>query len=302
MKHTKYKSKLGASGFTLVELLVAMTITVVLVGMLVYMGSTSMDAFNDTRNEVRASRQAKQAMDRISRDFESIVLRRDGNDVEWLYSGDETSSLRGPSGREIPNTNRVIFFTAATDRYNGEINTENDNGGDVSAVSYRLVYRDQISDSDAEEYAVFSLYRNLADPDEAFDLIAEDDLLAQSATVFSDNEDLAAENFLVENIYEFTLTFIVKYTDENEAEQIERVVMAQGGSGFNQFSIRGNTLESSPALDGQANTGTLDGVEVSITVLTDRGMTLAKNSGISQEELLKNHSFHYTKSIITPNF
>ena len=78
--------------------------------------------------------------------------------------------------------------------------------------------------------------------------------------------------------------------------------MAQGGSGFNQFSIRGNTLESSPALDGQANTGTLDGVEVSITVLTDRGMTLAKNSGISQEELLKNHSFHYTKSIITPNF
>ena len=48
------------------------------------------------------------------------------------------------------------------------------------------------------------------------------------------------------------------------------------------------------------NNGTIIGAEVSITVLTDRGLTLAKKSGISQEDLVKKHSYHYTKTITTP--
>ena len=54
------------SGFTLIELLVSMVITVVLLGVLVYMTGISMDTYKKSRNEVRASRQAKEALDTIA--------------------------------------------------------------------------------------------------------------------------------------------------------------------------------------------------------------------------------------------
>ena len=109
------------SGFTLIELLVSMVITVVLLGVLVYMTGISMDTYKKSRNEVRASRQAKEALDTIAKDFESMISRRDGNTYEWLYAGQEPSSLKGPTNKEIPNTSQLIFFTGATDRYDGNI-------------------------------------------------------------------------------------------------------------------------------------------------------------------------------------
>ena len=62
-----------------------------------------MDTYRDSRNEVRASRQAKEALETISKDLESMVSRRDGNTYEWLYAGVEPRGLEGPDGREITN-------------------------------------------------------------------------------------------------------------------------------------------------------------------------------------------------------
>ncbi len=245
------KIKRLKSGFTLIELLVAMAITVILLGVLVYMTGISMDTYKRSRNEVRASRQAKEALEIISKDFESMVSRRDGNDYEWLYAGKEKSSLTGPSGKElqITNSSHLIFFTGATDRYNGQINVDNvDKGGDVSAVCYRLVFRDQIGDTDDEEYAVYSLYRHLINPDEAFGvggtsgLLAEADLESAYTGLFDDTADLAASNFLVENIYEFTVTFLVEYTvvvGGATVTKIERVSLSNGGE-YEEVRVRGN--------------------------------------------------------------
>jgi type II secretory pathway pseudopilin PulG len=293
------------SGFTLVELLVAMMITIVLLGVLVYLTAISMDTYRDSRNEVRASRQAKEALETISKDLESMVSRRDGNTYEWLYAGVEPRGLEGPDGREITNASQLIFFTGATDRYNGKIGTADDKGGDVSAVTYRLVYRDQIGNTDSDEFAVFSLYRHLLNPDEAFDLLAVDDLKTTSSNVFNDTKDLTAENFLVENIYEFTFTMLVEYTETSGGStvtRIERVSLMQDAAasgGFQEFRLKGNAIELTPAKAELAN-GRILGAEVSITVLTDRGITLAKRSGLPVEELVKKHSYHFTKSIITP--
>jgi len=183
MKINRFPAKFSkSSGFTLIELLVAMSITVVLIGVLVYLTAISMDTYRDSRNEVRASRQAKEALETISKDLESMVSRRDGNSYEWLYAGPETNTQQGPTNKEITNTSHLIFFTGATDRYNGDIGGALDKGGDVSAVSYRLVYRDQIGDPNDDKFAVFSLYRRLVDPDETFGkdpnpgLLAVDDL------------------------------------------------------------------------------------------------------------------------------
>lgn len=313
MKINRYPGKFSKStGFTLIELLVAMSITVVLIGVLVYLTAISMDTYRDSRNEVRASRQAKEALETISKDLESMVSRRDGNKYEWLFAEAETSGLSGPSNKEIPNTSRVIFFTGATDRYGGEIGEAADKGGDVSAVSYRLVYKDQISGGSATSegpFPVFSLYRHLVNPDEAFNLLAADDLKGASATVFSDAKDLMADNFLVENIYEFTLTFLIEVsvTDSKGATvtHIVRATMKPGG--MTKFIVRGNALDYQGTINlptgvsaDQVANGSIIGVEASITVLTDRGLTLAQKSGISRADLVKKHGHHYTKTITTP--
>lgn len=289
-----------------------MTITIILLGVLIYLTGISMDTYRDSRNQVRSSRQAKEAISTIAQDFESMVLRKDGNNHEWLYAGEETSSLRGPSGKEIPNTSRLIFFTGATDRYNGDIGGADDQGGDVSAVSYRLVYRDQISDTDDETHAVFSLYRHLIDPDEAFEhLLAVEDLEQEYTSEFNDSEDFDSENFLVENIYEFSVTFLVEVVVNTTGTPVTHTVRAtmSPGNAIDEFTVTGSGIEyegdidfpsSSNLTKEQVEDGSIVGVDISITVLSDQGLTLAKRSGIDRAELIRKHGTHYTKSITTP--
>lgn len=308
------KTKRIQAGFTLIELLVSMSITVILLGILVYMTGISMDRYKESRNEVRASRQAKEAMNVIASDLESMVSRRDGMSHEWLYIGQEPRGLEGPNGKEVTNASQLIFFTGATDRYNGAIGTDQDSGGDVSAVCYRLVYRDQISNKEADEadsYPVFALYRHLVDPDETFGiggakgLLAVDNLQSEYRGMFRDQDDLTAAHFLVENIYEFTVTFLVEYTvssGTNTEKRIERVTLRQGEtSGYTEFRLTGDLISVKGGSNGSKfENGNIVGAEISITVLTDQGMVLAAKSGMKREEIIKKHTYHYTKKINTP--
>jgi len=300
------------AGFTLVELLVAMTITIILLGVLVYMTGISTDTYRNARSEVRAARQAKEALNAITNDFESMVLRRDGAAFEWLYAGEETSRLDGPVGREIANTCRLIFFTAATDRYNGTVGGASDAGGDVSAVGYRLVYRDQISNTNDETHAVFSLYRTLADPDVTFsNILAAEDLEAAYTGQFSDDADFEPSNFLVENVYEFSVTFLIEVPVEQNGITINHTVRAtmSPGNHLNEFRVSGSDISFEGTIEypsgsnltqDQVQNGTLAGVDVSITVLYDQGVILAKRPGIDRADFARKHGYHYTKSIVLP--
>ena len=302
----------GKAGFTLVELLVAMTITIILLGVLVYMTGVSTDTYRRTRSEVRAARQAQEALSAIANDFESMVMRRDGNAFEWLYAGEETSRLDGPEGREIVNTSRLIFFTSATDRYNGAVGEAGDAGGDVSAVGYRLVYRDQISDTDDEAHAVFSLYRTLADPDETFNnILAATNLEAAYTAQFSDDKDFEPSNFLVENIYEFSVTFLIEVPVEENGVTVTHTVRAtmSPGNHLREFRVSGSDIDfegsiqyptGSRLTQDQVENGTLAGVDISITVLSDQGVIQAKRTGIDPADLIKKYGYHYTKSVIVP--
>ena len=61
-------------GFTLVELLVALAITAIIVSMLVTITATALQGYSSSRNRVTASREAKAAIDQLSRDLESLVV------------------------------------------------------------------------------------------------------------------------------------------------------------------------------------------------------------------------------------
>ena len=121
----------------MLELMVAMSVTVILLGMVTFMTGVSMDGYKGSRDKVVAGRQAKEALDAITKDFEAMVARADGSDNMWLYAEVEpnlSTALGGPAGKTITNAPRLIFFTGAPDRYDGDIGGTNDNGGDVSAV------------------------------------------------------------------------------------------------------------------------------------------------------------------------
>ncbi len=299
-------------GFTLIELLVAMSITVILLGVLVYITGISMDTYKRSRNEVRASRQAKEALEIISKDFESMISRRDGNNYEWLYAKVETidGDDQTATGVGLANKSQLIFFTGATDRYDGNIGNDDpakgtvDDGGDVSAVGYRLAYKDQISDNSDDKFKVFSLYRRLVDPKDAFDkLLAVGDLTAVGE--FTEANDLVASNFLVENIYEFTVTFLVEYSiissgaNPTTTTKIERVTLSPGS--YDEFRLLGNKIQASGSKATEIENGNLIGVEVSISVITDHGLTVAKhmNPALWKENAAK-YTYHFTKTINTP--
>ncbi len=308
----KLHSNKTSRGFTLVELLVAMAITALIVTILVSITSLSLDTWNRSRSEIRASRQGKAMLDSLARDFESLVVRR-GNDFEWLYAGSNPPS-GGPGGTSSPNAVDLLFFTAATDRYDGQIGVVNvDLGGDVSAVGYQLAYKDAIGGSSTPGFETFILYRKLINPDQTFtDLLGQTDLEAGFASATSGVDAIDAdENFICENIYQFSVTFHVAVTSASGTGpgQTRSVAVPIGpGSAAANLRITGTGVDtaftSSAATNAEIRSGEITAVEISLTVLSDFGlqqMRLRPLSGTAKDDFIARNSYHYSKIVPVPH-
>lgn len=293
-------------GFTLAELLVAMGITAIILTLLVSVTGVALDGWRVSRNKVRASRQAKAALDQLSRDFESMVVRS-GNNFEWLYSESESDEV-GPSGGKSPNAAEILFFTAATDRYDGQIGVDGiDEGGDVSAVRYKLYYKDPIADSETD-YSVFALFRQLVNPDDSFEeLLAQDDLSKAFGGVKGEPDE--ASNFVCENIYEISVVFLIEYTVDSGGKletRFERIPVLAKGAGTDPvdwFRVRGNGIEVEGNMNPEYGRGRVISVDLSVSVITDSGiatMRKASFSGSAKEKFLAKNTYHYMKTILLP--
>ena len=302
-----FKNKSKRRGFTMIELLVAVTITTIIITVLVGMTRVAMDAWSDSRDRIKASRVAKESLDKISRDLEGIIVRS-GNVYEWAVVKSDSGNSDGPtSNTQLANPTEMIFFTGATDRYSGEIGTDVDLGGDVSAVSYSLVFQDQL-DPSGNNFPVFALYRNLVNPNEVFEnLLAQEDLGAEYASLGAGVGDTTAQNnFLVENIFDLTLTFIFEY-DEAGVTRYERVPVIATGD-VKEVRIFGDRVEIDGSVltaDGTSNKITrLSGAELSVFVLPDRAMNALRRQPINSDtdfsEYLRKNGYHYSKSVILP--
>jgi prepilin-type N-terminal cleavage/methylation domain-containing protein len=302
------------SGFTLIELLVAMTITTVIVTVLVSITAVALDTWQRGRAEIRAARQAKSMLDTMAKDFESLVSRR-GNNFEWLYSKVETD-LPGPSANRSSNAADLYFFTAATDRYDGNIGGTADKGGDVSCVGYQLKWQDPLEGEEDAPAANFVLYRLLVNPDETFEkLLGKEDLEQVFASEYG-SKVKEVENFVCENVYQFTLTFQVEVTrapsgGSGSPEIVPvRVTLGDSGAG-KELRLRGNGLEFDgstgsikPSVSSdELKAGRLTGVEIGITVLSDSAVIRLNNSALNQqvrEKILAQESFQYSRIVELP--
>lgn len=301
-------------GFTLVELMVAMAITVLIVTMLVYITSIAMNSWQRSRAEVRASNQAKAMVDSLAHDFEAMVVRR-GNTFEWLYA-EANKDLPGPDALRSTSAADLYFFTAATDRYDGKIGTKDDKGGDVSAVAYRLTYRDPVAtsgSSGSKDAETFALYRSLHNPDETFkDFLGKPDLKSVFSGHAKELEEL--RNYVCENVYQFSVTFNVEVMKKSEKESKLEIVpltisSAEGPQAIPQLRLMGTGIDAS-SYKGSAVTpeelkaGRLRSVQISLTVLSDFAIEQMRkrkiNDSAQRTKFFNEHSYHFTKLVEIP--
>jgi prepilin-type N-terminal cleavage/methylation domain-containing protein len=298
-------------GFTLIELMVAMAITSLIVTVLVSITAIALDTWTRSRSEIRAARQAKAMADTMARDFEALVTRR-GNKFQWLHA-EAPSTMPGPTAMMSSNASELTFFTAATDRYAGAINTDADKGGDVSCVSYRLQYQDPIAGGTETAFSTFALYRLLVNPDETFEKLLGKEDLKQEFTSYS-SKLVEVENFVCENVYQFTITFNVEVT-KAEAGITNKLTVpvslgSGGGSGrVDTFRILGTGIDlpksPNPAVTvEELKAGRLASVQVSLTVLSDFGMDQMRRRSFADDkvksEFLAKNSFNYSKLVELP--
>lgn len=296
-------------GFTLMELMVAMAITTIIVTVLVSITSIALDTWNRSRAELRASRQAKSMVDSMARDFEALVTRR-GNTNEWLSA---VSAQTMPGDRMLSTSaSKLIFFTAATDRYNGEVgNVTANKGGDVSCVAYELEYKDPI-DGTSGTFDTFILNRKLVNPDETFEkLLGKDNLETAFATVTGNVND--PTNFVCENIFQFTVTFHVQVAQTvSGATTLVNVPVTVGKSSSAQitkeFRIKGSgvvaEISGGSVTPEQLKAGRVTAVEISLTVISDFGIDQLRTrtfSGSQQSDFLAKNSYQYTKMVQLPS-
>ncbi len=292
-----------------------MVITTIIITVLVTVTVTSLDIWNRSRAEVRASLQGKAMIDVVSADFESMTIRR-GNAYQWLFAEfspatNTSGTVEGPGGNESPGALDLIFFSAATDRYDGQVgDPTEDSGGDISSIGYKLVYKDPIGDDSEDKFKTFVLYRKLVNPDDTFqnllgktDLKAEFDNFASGASESIDEK----QNFVCENVYQFNVKFHMEVVEANVTKNVTITLNNAG----DQFIVTGNGITtgatSSPSVAAASlAAGRLTAVEISLTVLTDfaikqmRGRTFSDPVKLS--EFIAENSFQYSKLIPVPSY
>lgn len=304
MKKT-FSSSSATKGFTLAELLVAMTVTIVLVTLTVVITGSAIDAWKDARTEIRAAGQAKLMLNALGRDLESMITRR-GSEAEWLYASAEDRQI-GPKNETSPNAARAYFFTAAADRYDGNAGDSNrDLGGDISAVGYELDYVDPVFGDRAEQYSTFVLYRKLLDPSETFNskLIGTETLEVDFRAQAGQNE---LRHFICENVYEFTMIFAIEYRDgDGKTKTVKVPVLSNPGprNTVKEFVISGGGLEPNKNRNSEYRGGRIRSVELSITVLSEEGIRLLRKIQFRDEEarkeFIEKNGFRYTRSVAIP--
>lgn len=300
-------------GFTLIELLVAMAITTLIVTVLVSITAVATDTWTRSRTQLRASRQAKTMVDAMANDFEAMVTRRN-NKLEWLVAKHKLPENVAPL--QSTNAAELVFFTAAMDRYNGDLG-DAASKGDVCGVGYLLDYKNPI-EGGTTGFPTFVLNRLVVNPDETFnDLLAipelpipadQDDpnksVLFAKFFEGSDYRDKIkkTENFVCENVYQFTIVFHVEVPGKAQPVQImigadKATVFRHKGTGL---GIVGD-LPSGVTKD-DLKAGRMVGVEISLTVLSDAAMNRIRKVGPPTEpaklaKFLASNGYNYSKFI-----
>lgn len=307
--------------FTLIELLTAMAITAILVVLIMQLTNQSVRLWKVMREDTVTAGTARAALQIICQDLESAQIRADGTEKEWFYAEVDKKMTGLPNGlkKDLPQSARIIFFTCPPDRnpavgatssqrgsYRSILASNVDLQGDVSAVGYRLLFRDQVlnvsnRNGDSTIFPLFSLYRNVVTPRDTFEqVLGRNDLQSAYAHYASDEE----KNFLCENIVDLSIVLHVEYSasgggganNQEDFTSIAIPILATKNGSRNTFRLYGNYASAHE--QGRMESARIVSAQVAITVLTEEGVALVQQVRLGQRRApnLKEFYTRYTRS------
>lgn len=309
----KYGKSMLRRGFTLVELMTAMAITAILVTIIMELTNQGVDLWKSIREDVSTTTRARTALQTMSRDFESFQMRAGDNKYEWMFAKADKALSGVPKGVEIPRSAHCVFFACAPDRnpsvsssvslrsnYRESRAHNRETQGDVNAIGYRLMYRDQIlnlpgnNKSDTGAYPLFSLYRQVVSPRNSYETLLGTDNLSGAYDAYKQNDE---KNFLCENILEMSMVVTVRYpsggNDKSASYQVTSVpVITSSGKGH-QVDVYGDRIE----VDGNGYPNArITSANISITVVTEEGMSIIEQVRRGRRRMPSDFFARYTRS------
>lgn len=305
-------------GFTLVELMTAMAITSILVFIILQLTNQAVDLWKGVTQDVSTTTRSRSALQSMSHDMESFQMRAGDNKYEWLFAVADDAVKGVPKGLSIPKSAHCVFFACPPDRnpsvsssvslrsnYREARAHNRDTQGDVTAISYRLMYRDQILNLPGTEkgevgaYPLFSLYRHVVPPRTTFDTLLGKDNLEGAYSVYAGEDE---KKFLCENILEMNLEFTVRYpagkADAKKGRVAYKTVSVPVVSSRNKthkVRVFGDRVE----VDGTTyENARIVAANISITVVTEEGMALINQIRLGRRRAPKAAEFfsRYTRS------
>ncbi len=315
-------------GFTLIELIVAMAITSGLVLVIMQLTNQGISLWTKVQEDVSTSTSGRVALQIMGHDLESFQMRG-GNTSEWLFAKTEQERRGGnvPQGLKIPRSVQFVFFSCAPDRnpavssstslrsnYRSARADNMETQGDVNAVAYRLMYRDQVLNVDANDsergvFPIFALYRQVIPPRTSFNELMGRDSLEAAYVPFEEKE---VENFLCENIIEFSLIFNIEYADSDADARSGRVnyatvsvpVVSSTATSSNKFiNVYGNRIVAGTR---EFKNARIVSASMSITVLTEEGVALVeqirqrRRRAPRPEAFFRSYTRSFTSSVLLP--
>jgi prepilin-type N-terminal cleavage/methylation domain-containing protein len=152
-------------GFTLVEILTATAIMALVVSLIMTILTQVMGAWNQSTDALTLSSNARQALDIMAADLQTMVLRKDNN--QWLFLDPNDSGLPQFPTTEANNFSRLIFFTSTLLHQTKDKAVPGQLGnpiyGDLSCIEYRVEYADPFGNPNSG-LPTYSLHRVAIDP------------------------------------------------------------------------------------------------------------------------------------------
>lgn len=182
-KHSSAGSRRSRrAGFTLIEILAATAIMVIITGFVFMLTTNVLSSWSSANSALSGNYEAKIALDKLSQDLESMIVRRDGR--TWFVAEESTT---------VPGSMRLMFYSSVPDRPGSD-------PSDVCAVEYEIHFQnifDKTRTGQGER--VFALYRTIATPRDTFDTA----LTLDSPKEYWDSEDVDSgetEHLLAHNV------------------------------------------------------------------------------------------------------
>lgn len=281
------------SAFTLVELLIAMSITLVILLVMLTLTATVADAWKRSRGAVFSNASARVAFDRIVTDFESAYYVQSLGGAEWFrFYPDADSGLENSENDGSFAPTWAMFYTSPTDRDVAQ-------AGDVIGLSYRLAKQPVVGNN--ADYDLWALYRAFPVGYEQTDgsggnvnpaKVTFDELLGKSdihADFWAGKDAItrSPDYLLAANVLDFQIVSWIRLTDGN----LQKVPSESEVS----VTSEGVTIDGSPLTGAR-----LYAVEISLTILSDSAIDHMREGtyrGLTVEKFLQQNSWSFTRLI-----